>query len=214
MKNILTREQLNEKTNFTEDDYKSFCKLVNNQHFDEAFDYAQENGIFGGNFSEWLEARKKQNSTNSKIYKTISTYQNICKELAQVIVHDLQADNDYFSEQIKYDESLLESSIKLKLNTLIPKLVNIFSNWFDGNNIEKLEKELIQLEKEAKTLVDNVKSNASLWWKYSKDDDLANTPSTLINTLNCNPSGSNHRFELERMKHAMNNLDGISIYYS
>ena len=51
--------------------------------------------------------------------------------------------NEKTNEQIKYDESLLESSIKL--NTLIPKLVNIFSNWFDGNNIEKLEKELIHV---------------------------------------------------------------------
>jgi hypothetical protein len=94
MKNIKTSVELFEKKedrNFTEDEYKAFSKLVRNEHFEEAFEYAEKNGIFGGNFSEWLESRKRQNSANSEMYKAVTSYQDACKKLAKFIIADLPA---------------------------------------------------------------------------------------------------------------------------
>lgn len=87
----------------------------------------------------------------------------------------------------------------------------LFNDYLQGH----LElKELIQKLREIETLhkqnQKDIKSENTLWFKFSKDDNLVTT----IDDLQKDLSNHNRGFILERIREALNVDQELSIYYS
>ena len=90
------------------------------------------------------------------------------------------------------------------------KVFNLFHEFLQNDNKEKLETELKVLEQYHKDLTRT--KNKEIWFKFSKDDTGATTISELISDLKIGSKNRNYR--LEQMEESIS-LDGeLLIFYS
>ena len=90
------------------------------------------------------------------------------------------------------------------------KVSNLFHEFLQNENSNKLETELKVLEQYHKDLTRT--TNKDIWFKFSKDDTGATTISELISDLKIGSKNRNYR--LEQMEESIS-LDGeLLIFYS
>ena len=90
------------------------------------------------------------------------------------------------------------------------KVFNLFHEFLQNDNKDKLETELKVLEQYHKDLTRT--KNKEIWFKFSKDDTGATTISELISDLKIGSKNRNYR--LEQMEESIS-LDGeLLIFYS
>lgn len=98
MKNLKRFNQLNEEENpeheFEKEQTREGLKLFNEAcekyDFYGAFVVAQEQGLFDGDFDEYIESRKKAGSAYDKMIKLHAEWQKISAELKDLIVADVE----------------------------------------------------------------------------------------------------------------------------
>lgn len=92
MKNIKTFTELNENEN--PEGLKRFNDACERYDFYGAFEIAQEEGLFGGDFDEYIEARSGQGNAFDKLVKLHAEYQKIAAQLKDLVISDIEAAQD------------------------------------------------------------------------------------------------------------------------
>ena len=98
MKNIKRFDELkeNDENEINLEGLKLFDAACEKYNFYGAFEIAQEEGLFGGDFDEYIEARKHNGSAFDKMIKLHEEYQKIASQLKDLIISDIEAaQNDY-----------------------------------------------------------------------------------------------------------------------
>lgn len=84
------------KNGVSKDEWKKFGILIREFNFSQAFAFAQEVGIFGGDFDDYLESRSAKGGATKYIIDAYSEYEEAASILAEEMLEDLQdAQNDY-----------------------------------------------------------------------------------------------------------------------
>jgi hypothetical protein len=105
----------------------------------------------------------------------------------------------------------LKNKIMKQLTQYNSKVSNLFFDYLQNGDKEKLETELKTLEKYHKDLTQS-KNNKQIWFKFYKNDTGATTISELISDLKIGSKNRNYR--LEQMEESIS-LDGeLLIFYS
>lgn len=84
------------KENINTDGLKLFNDACEKFDFYGAFDIAQEEGLFGGDFDEYIESRKNMGNAFDKLIELHTEYQKVAFQLKDYIQSDMeQAQNNY-----------------------------------------------------------------------------------------------------------------------
>lgn len=92
MKNLKRFNELNE--NKSSEGLKEFNEACERYDFYGAFEIAQQEGLFAGDFDEYIEARSKQGSIFDKLISLHAEYQKIASQLKDLIISDVEAAQD------------------------------------------------------------------------------------------------------------------------
>ncbi len=102
------------------------------------------------------------------------------------------------------------------------ELATIFSTFLTDNNNpnmnlldakSKLMLALDKLERKVRKEIKDRKKENGLWWRFFKNDTLANTAMRINNSLE-NPHSNNFKHCIECMKIAVETPEEISVYFS
>ena len=79
-----------------EESLKAFNEACERFDFFGAFEIAQTEGLFGGDFEEYMESRKNSGSAFGKMIKLYEEYIKISSQLKDLIISDMEdAQNEY-----------------------------------------------------------------------------------------------------------------------
>lgn len=80
-------------------DWKRFVDLMRDLKFEEAFNHAMTDGIFGGTFDDYLESRDEGGPQYSHIIKAYEEYTRAAENLSSLILQDIENSTENFEEE-------------------------------------------------------------------------------------------------------------------
>lgn len=96
MKNIKSFNELNEndENEINKEGLKSFNDACERFDFYGAFEIAQQEGLFGGDFDEYIEARSKMGDGFDNLIKAHVEFQKAAAKLKDLVIADVEAAQD------------------------------------------------------------------------------------------------------------------------